>query len=90
MKIAVRYYTQTGNTKKLADAIAQALGVEAESVAQPLEEETELLFWGDKADELINEAFGVDTENNSCRLAGIISRKKQLIPAFMTALQQRS
>ncbi len=44
MKIAVRYYTQTGNTKKLADAIAQALGVEAESVAQPLEEETELLF----------------------------------------------
>ena len=55
-----------------------------------IDEETELLFWGDKADELINEAFGVDTENNSCRLAGIISRKKQLIPAFMTALQQRS
>ena len=27
MKSAVRYYTQTGNTKKLADAIAAELGI---------------------------------------------------------------
>ena len=44
MKAAVRYYTQTGNTKQLAEAIAGALGVEAKSVAVPLEEDAEILF----------------------------------------------
>ena len=44
MKIAVRYYTQTGNTKKLADAIADGLGVQAKSIDIPLEENTDILF----------------------------------------------
>jgi len=44
MKAAVRYYTQTGNTKKLADAIAAQLGIEALSVNSPLQEETDILF----------------------------------------------
>ena len=46
MKVAVRYYTQTGNTRKLCDAIASALGVEAKSVEAPLEEAVDLLFLG--------------------------------------------
>ena len=54
-----------------------------------IEEKTELLFCGDTADELVKEAFGVEPGETSCILPGIISRKKQLIPAFMTALQQR-
>ena len=44
MKVAVRYYTQTGNTKKLAEAIADELGVEAKPVTDTLEESTELVF----------------------------------------------
>ena len=44
MKAAVRYYTQTGNTKKLADAIAAELGVEAKSIEAPLPEDTDILF----------------------------------------------
>lgn len=44
MKTAIRYYTQTGNTKKLADAIAEELGTEAKDVSCPLEEQTEILF----------------------------------------------
>lgn len=44
MKAAIRYYTQTGNTKKLAEAIAIQLGIEAKSVEEPLEEKTEILF----------------------------------------------
>ncbi len=44
MNIAVRYYTQTGNTKKLADAIAEELGVAAKPVTAPLEEKAEVLF----------------------------------------------
>ena len=44
MKIAIRYYTQTGNTKKLAETIAEELGVAAKPVSEPLEEKTELVF----------------------------------------------
>lgn len=46
MKIAVRYYTKTGNTKKLADAIAAATGAEAVKVTFPLEEDVDVLFLG--------------------------------------------
>jgi flavodoxin len=45
MKIAIRYYTKTGNTKKLALAIAEALGVPAEPLATPLDK-TDILFLG--------------------------------------------
>lgn len=44
MNIAVRYYTQTGNTKKLADAIASELGIQAESIERPLDEKVDILF----------------------------------------------
>lgn len=44
MKTAIRYYTKSGNTKKLADAVAQELGIEAEDITAPLEERTDLLF----------------------------------------------
>lgn len=46
MKIAIRYYTRSGNTKKLADAIAEAVGVEAKEVSEPLEEPVDILFLG--------------------------------------------
>ena len=36
MKIAVRYFSRGGNTKKLADAIANAVGVDAEATSVPL------------------------------------------------------
>ena len=44
MKVAVRYYSQTGNTKKLADAIADELGIEAKSIDNTLKEDTDILF----------------------------------------------
>lgn len=46
MKVAIRYYTRTGNTKKLADAIAEAVGVEAEDTSVPLEDPVDILFLG--------------------------------------------
>lgn len=46
MKTAVRYFTRSGNTKKLALAIAEALQVEAKEVSVPLEENTDILFLG--------------------------------------------
>ncbi|MBE6508386.1 MAG: flavodoxin [Methanobrevibacter sp.] len=46
MKIAIRYYTKTGNTKKLADAISQVVDVEAKTVDKPLTEDVDILFLG--------------------------------------------
>ena len=46
MKIAVRYYTKTGNTKRLAEAIAEAVGVKALPISEPVTEQTDILFLG--------------------------------------------
>ena len=46
MKIAVRYYTKTGNTKRLAEAVAKALGVEALPISTPVTEPVDVLFLG--------------------------------------------
>ena len=46
MNFAVRYYTQTGNTKKLAEAVADALGVEALPITEPVEDPVDVLFLG--------------------------------------------
>lgn len=46
MNIAVRYYTRSGNTEKLAKAIAEAVGAQAKSVTAPLTEKTDILFLG--------------------------------------------
>ncbi len=46
MKIAIRYYTKTGNTKKLAEAIGSAINVEAKTIDEPLTEDVDILFLG--------------------------------------------
>ncbi len=57
MKIAVRYYSRGGNTKKVAETIAKAIGVEAKTVAEPLTEDVDILFLGSSP-----YAFDVDDE----------------------------
>lgn len=51
-------------------------------------ESTELILKGDHARETIENAFDKETENDTVALKGVVSRKKQLIPPIMTALQQ--
>ena len=46
MKIAVRYYTRSGNTETLARGIEDAVGAKAEPVTVPLSEKTDILFLG--------------------------------------------
>lgn len=46
MKIAVRYYTRSGNTKKLAEAIADAVKADVNDVTIPLTEKADILFLG--------------------------------------------
>jgi len=46
MNIAVRYYTRSGNTKKLAEAAAQAVSVSAQDISVPLTEKVDILLLG--------------------------------------------
>lgn len=57
MKIAVRYYTKTGNTKRLAEAVAKAAGVEALPISTPVTEKVDILFLGNSY-----YAFSIDPE----------------------------
>lgn len=44
--VAMRYFSKTGNTKKLADAIAKATGSKALTIDTPVEERVDVLFLG--------------------------------------------
>ena len=57
MNIAVRYYTKTGNTKRLAEAIAEAVGAEALPISVPVTEKADILFLGNSY-----YAFSIDPE----------------------------
>lgn len=46
MKIAVRYQSRGGNTKAVAEVIANSLGVKAESVDSAINERVDVLFAG--------------------------------------------
>ena len=53
-----------------------------------IEESSEVVFAGNKALNTINHAFGISAEGDSCILSGVVSRKKQLLPAIVEAIQQ--
>ena len=53
-----------------------------------LEENTYLICAGEGAKELVQNAYHVHEENGYYLLKGVVSRKKQLIPMFMSALQE--
>lgn len=57
MKIAVRYYTKTGNTKRLAEAVAEAVGTQALPISTPVTEPVDILFLGNSY-----YAFSIDPE----------------------------
>lgn len=60
MQIAVRYHSRSGNTKKLAEAIAKAAGTDAADCGSPVSEALDLLFlggalYGGRVDETLRE-----------------------------------
>lgn len=52
-----------------------------------MEESTELLYCGNNAKEVLESAFYLPENEDHIFLPGVVSRKKQLIPALMGALQ---
>ena len=53
-----------------------------------MEESSELIYYGNGAQELVAKAFGVNGSGASVFIKGLVSRKKQLIPELMTAMQE--
>ena len=79
MKLAVRYYTKTGNTKRLAEAVANELGVEALPISEGLNEQADILFLGNSY-----YAFTIDPEVRSF-IAGLSKDKVGKIVNFGSA-----
>lgn len=49
---------------------------------------TDLLYCGSGAERILKNAFGVEPQDGKAVLPGVVSRKKQLIPPLMAALQE--
>ncbi len=52
-----------------------------------IEESTELLYYGEGSEEMASTAFHMEPKDGVFDLKGVVSRKKQLIPALMEAAQ---
>lgn len=48
---------------------------------------SELLYWGEGAEKIIEQAFGVKPKDGIATLKGVVSRKKQVIPPLMATMQ---
>ncbi len=53
-----------------------------------VKETTELLCYGPNSNTLVQEAFRLPEDSDTYLLKGLVSRKKQLIPSLVSALQQ--
>ncbi len=53
-----------------------------------IEEDSLLLCYGKSASEIIMSAFGVKVEDNEAKMKGVVSRKKQVVPGLMDALNR--
>ncbi len=49
---------------------------------------SDMLYWGTGAEEVVRRAFGVEPLDGVAILPGVVSRKKQVIPAMMETLQR--
>ena len=55
-----------------------------------LEESSEIICYGDGSGKLVEDSFEVQEKEGGYLLPGVVSRKKQLIPAFIGTLQQNN
>ena len=53
-----------------------------------IDEASEVVFAGSKAQHTINSAFGINVTGDSAILPGVVSRKKQLLPSIVETIQQ--
>ena len=87
----------TTNSRKAAEALVGpylADGAEANELPMVFylftdvkTQTSEMLFWGEGADEVVEHAFGVKPKDGMATLKGVVSRKKQVTPPIMATLQ---
>ncbi len=53
-----------------------------------MDESTDLICYGSDGEEIIQTAFHAELKDGSVFLPGVVSRKKQLVPALMTTINQ--
>lgn len=72
------------------DEIFSTLGVDMAYImlTNIVKESTELLCFGERAKEIAKNAFQLPEDKRDVILKGLVSRKKQLIPSLVSALQQ--
>lgn len=71
--IAVRYVSRGGNTKKLAEAVAAAVGEAALTLDQPLEEKVDILFLGSSLYAFtFDEAVGTFLESHADKIGKLV------------------
>ena len=82
--------------KELLPYMEKALGSHGESMlffmlTDIINESTELLFYGGDSKNVVSEAFHKEPQEGeqSVILPGVVSRKKQLIPALINTLAER-
>ena len=85
MKVAVRYYSKGGNTKKLAEAIASVAECEAKTMDAPIEEEVDILFLGASV-----YAYGIADEVRRFISDMDVERVKKVAVFSTSALAQRA
>lgn len=84
MNIQIRYYSQTGNTKQVAEAIGEQLGITAQSTAVPISEEVDVLFLG-------SAVYGADVDKNIKNfIAELSPQKVHHVACFSTATLLKS
>ena len=82
MNYAVRYYSRSGNTKAVAEAFSNELGVDAisvDNVSVPANEEADILFIGGAL-----YAYGID-EHLKAYLSDLSSKKIKKAVVFSTS-----
>lgn len=78
MKIEIRYYTKTGNTKKLADAIGEEVGVEAKPITLPISADTDILFLG-------SSVYAAEVDPQVKKFISTLDGKVKKVVSFSTA-----
>ena len=83
MKIAIRYYTRTGNTETLAKTLEKVLGVKAETTDIKLEEDVDILFLG-------SSVYAAGVDDNVKQFIKNIDVKVGIVVNFSTAALLKS
>ena len=73
----------------MANAVGQnAVSMVFFMLTNIMSESTQLLCFGEGSARFVEQAFHAKVQNGTCFLPGIVSRKKQFIPAMINAIQE--